>query len=119
LVAFAGNGAINTLLSWLVYLALLRLAFGVPLSYSASFAFGIVLSALLNMRLAFGVRHSVGNVARYALAYAVMYLVGLSLVTLLVRLGIPAPWAPILATPLMVPLSFLVIQRTLAFRGYS
>jgi putative flippase GtrA len=118
LVAFAGNGAINTLLSWLVYVGLLHLALGVQLSYSASFVFGIVLSALLNLRLVFGVRHSAGNAVRYALAYAVIYLVGLSLVTLLVRL-VPAPWAPVLAVPLMVPLSFLVIQRTLAFRGYS
>jgi putative flippase GtrA len=116
LIVFAGSGALNTLLSWLVYVALLRFGLDVPAAFSISFVAGVGLSALLNLKLVFGVRHSVGNASRYALAYVVMYAVGLGLVALLVRLGASPPWAPLLALPVTVPLSFLVIQWTLAHR---
>ena len=115
LITFAGNGAINTLLSWLCYIALLHLGLGVSLSYSVSFLFGVALSALLNLMSVFGARHSFRNVGRYGMAYVFMYLVGLSMVIVLVWLGIPASWAPLLVLPVTVPLSFTVIQRTLAF----
>ena len=118
-IVFAGNGAINTVLSWLAYVGLLHLGVGVSLAYSVSFLFGVVLSALMNLRIAFTARLSFHNVVRYAFAYAIMYLVGVALVTLLARLNIPSVWVPLLVVPAMIPLSFLVIQRLVACRVHS
>lgn len=113
LTLFVATGGINTGSSWLVYVSLLYLGLGVAVSYTVSFVAGLAISALLNLRLVFKAPRSPANLARYACAYILMYLAGLGGTTLLVHLGVPPQWAPLLIVPAMVPLSFLTLRAAL------
>ncbi len=112
-LVFVLTGGAGTLLSWLAYVGLLRLGLGLPAAYTLSFVLGLLFSALVNLRHAFGVRRSAGNLLRYAAAYGLMWLLGLALVATLARAGVPEEWAPVVALPATVPLSFLLLRLLL------
>ncbi len=69
LLAFAGTGVANTLLSWLLYVLLWWLGLGTAVAYTVSFAAGIVLSGALNIRPVFGVRPTASAYLRYGMVY--------------------------------------------------
>lgn len=112
---FIASGAFNTLVTYLVYLALLAV---LPYrwSYTAAYALGIVLAYFLYRHFVFA-REAV----RYgplwvALIYLLQYLLGLALVDVWVRLlHAPAVLAPAFAVLVSLPLTFLLNRRV--FRG--
>jgi putative flippase GtrA len=113
LLAFGAIGALNTLLSWLLYLALLAAGLGLAAAYTLSFVAGIALSGLLTMRPVFGTRSTSGAWRSYVTAYLAAWAAGLALVSLIARLGAPDALAPLLALPLTVPLTYLILRRAL------
>ena len=103
---FVGVGALNTLLTFLLYQALL---FAVPyqVAYTLSFAAGIVFSAVVNARVTFGTTLTARTGLRFAAFYLFNYGLGLALLTVLVEFGGISPViAPVLAIVLLLPVSF-------------
>jgi putative flippase GtrA len=106
-------GAVNTLTSWLCYLLLLPWA-SYRLAYTASFAFGILLSFLLNCWFVFGVPLRWRRLLPYPGVYLAQYGVGLAVVWLAVeKAGLPAWSGPLVALAFTLPLGFLLTRRVL------
>jgi putative flippase GtrA len=106
-VAFLFAGAINTALTYLVYLALLQV---VPyrVAYTASYTLGIFTSYYLNARLVFRQPVRWQRALAYPLTYALPYFPSLALLWLFVeRLGMDRRLAPILIIVLMTPFTFV------------
>jgi putative flippase GtrA len=104
---FVASGVFNTLATYLVYLALLRV---LPYhwSYTLAYAAGIVLAYALYRFFVF--QRSGGRTAPLWVVgiHGVQYLLGLALVSLwCVGLDLPPPWAPAFALAFQVPLTFL------------
>ena len=106
-------GAVNTVASWLVYLALLRLV-TYRIAYPAAFGFGILLSFVLNSWLVFGVPMRWRRLLPYPAVYLAQFAVGYAIVWLVVEeLGWPAWPAPLIALVFTVPLGFVLTRRLL------
>ena len=108
LIAFILVGGTNTLLTYLLYLALLRIA-PYPVAYSASFVSGIFLSYYLNARFVFKAPLQLGKALKYPAVYAIQYVLGLGLLYLLVELfRVNAAIAPLLVVILTIPATFVM-----------
>ena len=106
-------GAVNTLGTWLLYVALLQVV-SYRLAYSLSFAVGILLSFLLNSWFVFGVRLQWGRLLAFPAVYLTQYAVGFAMLWLLVeKAGLPAWAAPLVALAFTLPLGFLLTRRVL------
>lgn len=114
---FLVSGAANTALTYLVYLLLLN---WLPywLSYSISYASGILLAYVLYRFFVF--RRSGGRMGVVLVAgvYALQYLAGLALVHLwVVWLSGPEFLAPAFAIVLLIPLTYLLNRKVFSRRG--
>jgi len=113
---FVVAGAVNTGLSWLAYLALLRVT-GYRVAFTISFVLGILLSYALNARFVFRRPVEWGSFLRFPLVYLVQYLAGLLLVSLLVEwLRIEAWIAPLLVLVVTIPLTYVLTRAVFAAR---
>lgn len=107
-VAFLLSGAINTLLTYGLYLALL-LVVRYPIAYSGSYVAGIFLSYYLNARFVFREPLRLSKALKYPAVYIVQYLVGLGLLYLFVSvLHMSKEIAPLPVVLLTVPFTFLL-----------
>lgn len=114
-VKFLASGAVNTLVTYLVYLALLQVL-SYRWSYTVSYVAGIGLAYLLYRYFVF--KKSAGKLGPVwvTLVYLLQYVIGLALVTLWVQvLEFPALWAPVFAVVVSVPMSYGL--NRLVFRG--
>jgi putative flippase GtrA len=94
-------------------LAGLSLVIDPRLAYTAVFAAGIVLAAVMADRFVYGVRLTRSDLAAYAAVYVGAYLIGLAAVQGLRSLGLPA-WTSAGVVVVTAPLTFaggLVIAR--------
>lgn len=110
---FLIGGALNTALTWSLYLALLH---WLPYlwAYTGSYVAGIVLSLVVNARFVFGTRVTLRTVVLYPGVYLVQYAVGVVVVAAAVRwCGIPEAYAPIAAVVVTVPVTFLLSRCVL------
>lgn len=108
-------GAINTGLTYLLYLMLVKV---MPYiwAYSLTFAAGIVLAYLLNALWVFKSRLQWRSMLSYPLAYVINYTLGVLLLWLLVeQLKLPKEIAPLLIVMLSVPIMYLITKAI--FRG--
>jgi putative flippase GtrA len=113
LVSFVVVGALNTGLTYVLYLLFLLIG---PywLAYTLSYLAGIVFSAFANSTFVFASSLTMGIITRYGLLYSSSYLVGLGLLVLCVRfIGIPEALAPLLVVGVMIPVNFLVSRFAL------
>jgi putative flippase GtrA len=110
---FIAVGAFNTLVTYALYLWLLR-SMSYSLAYSISFAAGIVIALLLHARYVFKVGITPRKLLLYPLTYGVQYVFGLVVVTLAVRLlNIPERYALACSIMLSIPLMFWLTRRVL------
>ncbi len=110
-------GACNTAASWLVYVGLLQLV-SYRVAYTVSFAFGVLLSFLLNSWFVFGVPLRWRRLLPYPGVYLAQYVVGYGVVWLAVeKLGLPAWSGPLVALAFTLPLGFLLTRRVLVGRA--
>ena len=110
---FIAVGAFNTVVTYALYLWLLRLM-NYSLAYSISFAAGIVIALLLHARYVFKVGITPRKLLLYPLAYGVQYLFGLAVVTLAVRvLNISERYALACSILLCIPLMFWLTRHVL------
>lgn len=101
-------GAINTGLTYLLYLMLLQFM-SYPWAYSVTYAAGIVLGYTLNALWVFRTRPDLRTATLYPFAYFLNYLMGIALVFAFVELArIPAAVAPLLALAISVPAMYFL-----------
>jgi putative flippase GtrA len=109
-VRFIVAGAINSGLTYILYLFLLRVL-PYPAAYTLSFAAGIALSLVLQGTWVFRSRITVRKAIQFPLVYVVQYLSGLALLALFVeKLRLPREFAPLLVVACTIPLTFVLTR---------
>jgi len=105
---FLASGAVNTALSYLLYLALLPfLTYAV--SYTVAYVAGIVISYLLNRFFVFREGRGLASAAVFPLVYLVQFLLAQAILWLWVDLaGWDARLAPLAAICLTIPVTFVL-----------
>lgn len=114
-VRFLLAGAINTLLSYLLYLLLLAFLSYLP-AYSIAYCAGVVLSYFFNVHFVFKKRVSLASFLKFPVVYVIQYALGATVLWLLVgKAGISPALAMIGVIVATVPVTFLasrfVLQR--------
>lgn len=110
---FAVAGAVNSGLTYLAYLALLRWV-SYRWAYSLSYVAGILLSFVLNSRFVFRVPLQRSKLLLYPVVYVVQYLLGYGVIYAVVGLaGIDPRFGPLAVLAVTVPVSFLLSRKVL------
>lgn len=110
---FLVSGAINTGVTYGVYLALLHYM-DYRTAYGVAFLSGIVFSYALNVRFVFRVRPSFRSALLFPLVYVIQYLVGLGVLQLAVEsFAVPREYALLASIAVSVPLTFLLTRLLL------
>jgi putative flippase GtrA len=114
-ILFLVVGVSNTLLTYVVYLALLRVAhYG--WAFTGAFVVGLVFTGLLNIRVTFARHPTVAACLAFSAYYCVYYVFALGLLHVFVEwLGVDEHWAPLIMLPVVVPINF-VMSRAIVHR---
>jgi putative flippase GtrA len=113
---FLISGLLNTFATLVLYWLLLYL-FSPHAAYAISFASGVALSYLLNLRFVFRERHSTRKMIIFPAVYLLTYAVGALALQLAIRYwGVAAGLAPLLSIACTVPISFLLLRWLLTDR---
>lgn len=107
LASFLAVGAVNTMLTFLLYEALI-LVMPYWLAYTLCFPAGIAFLLFANAGLVFGRAVTAASTALYVLLYLATYAAGLGVVMVLVEvIRIPPEYAPLGAIAVMTPINFI------------
>ena len=113
---FLCGGAANTLLSWLLYLALVQVL-PYQWAYLGAYVAGIVFAYWVNATFVFRVALSWRGLFAYPAVYVVQYLAAAVLLEVLVRFAGAAPaYAPLAVTAILLPLTYLMNKLVLRDR---
>jgi putative flippase GtrA len=113
---FLVAGAINTAVTYALYVALLR-PLGYAIAYAVAYACGIAISYVLNARFVFHAPLRLADFLRFPIVYVVQYLLSAAGLWLLVEhAGVPAQWALAVVIAITVPVVFAASRRLLAPR---
>ena len=108
ILRFLISGSTNTLVCWIIYLVLNQLL-SYTLAYTGAYLFGTLFTYYLNTRWVFKVPMSWRTFLRYPLVYVAQYLLGVSLVWVIVdRFHCPEAFAPLAVVAMTVPVTFLL-----------
>lgn len=114
---FVVAGAVNSGVTYLAYLALLKW-FSYRWAFSLSYVAGILLSFVLSSRFVFRVPLSWRNLVRYPAVYVLQYLLGYAVIYVAVgRVGLDPRLGPLAVLAVTVPVSFLSSRRLLRGDG--
>lgn len=104
---FLAVGAVNTVLTLLLYEALI-LVMPYWLAYTFCFPAGIAFLLFANTRLVFGRAVTTVSSASFVLFYLASYAAGLGVIVALVEvISIPPQFAPLVAIAIMAPINFI------------
>jgi putative flippase GtrA len=112
MVRFVVQGSLNAVVTFLTYIAVLQW-FNYAISYTVSFAVGILFAYLVNRSFVFRVRGSSRTFFVFSAVYVILYGVGLAITTLLVPI-VGREAAPVGALAFNVPLSFVMTRFVFA-----
>ncbi|MEP7063559.1 MAG: GtrA family protein [Betaproteobacteria bacterium] len=116
---FLAAGALNTALTYAVYLLLLQWV-AYRWAFTLAFALGIAASYALNARYVFRAQATWRSFARFPLIYTLQYILGLVLVASCIdRLGMPTWLAPLVALAVTIPVTYLLSRALFAKRPQS
>jgi putative flippase GtrA len=105
---FLISGTVNTCVSLVLYWALLLVTHYL-LAYTASVAFGIVISYLLNSRFVFRVRASARSALLFPLVYGVQYLIGVLVLWIWTdALSLPPRFGILATIAVTIPVTFVM-----------
>lgn len=106
-------GGINTASTYILYLLLICMI-NYQLAYLIAYILGIAFAYILNLRLVFNAKPSLGKAVRYPLIYLIQYLLGAGLMYLLVSvITLPSTLAPLLVIILLLPISYYMNKKVL------
>ncbi len=118
-VRFLVSGAVNTGATYLLYL-LLQPRLGYGISYTVSYAAGIVLAYYLNCLFVFRTRLSFGKFVSFPLVYLTQYLGSMALLYLLIDIaGTNPKIAPALVIAATMPITFLLSRHILRYKAQA
>lgn len=110
---FGVGGALNTILAYLVYLALARVI-NYQIAFALGYVVGISFSYFFNARVVFRAAVSLKSAAAYPLLYLIQYLASAATLGVLVGwLGVPKTIAPLCVTIAMIPLTYVMSKLVL------
>lgn len=105
-IRFIGVGAVNTMITYLLYLALLPF-FTYTVAYSIVYVFGIGLAYWLNLKYVFAEKGSRKKIILFPLVYLVQYLLGILILYMVIEFfHIPKQIGPILVVLISIPITF-------------
>lgn len=107
MMRFLASGALNTLATYLLYLAALRY-FSPQVAYTLVYAIGIVLAYALNRGFVFGSHTGWKSAVATPLIYLVQYGLSVGAISLWVSMGFWAELAPLPVIALSLPLTYLL-----------
>lgn len=113
IATFVVGGALNTGVTYLIYLVLqswLTYQFAYLLAYAAGIGFSYCFNSLVVFRRPMSWRGMMAFPAVYVVQYAVSALV---LALIVESFAVPAWWAPLLVSALMIPLTFILTRFVL------
>jgi putative flippase GtrA len=109
-VLFLVVGVSNTLLTYVVYLALLQIVH-YAWAFTGAFLLGLLFTGLMNIRVTFGHHHTVAAWIVFSAYYGLYYLFALLLLRVLIDgIGIDAQFAPLVMLPVVVPINFVMTR---------
>lgn len=111
---FLLSGALNTAVTYLIYLALLQL---IPyiFAYTVSYAGGIAMAFFLNRMFVFKTHRGLKSLLLFPLVYLVQYCVGLIVAVVWVEgLELPRSLAPIASIIVTIPITFILSRAVFA-----
>jgi putative flippase GtrA len=115
-VRFLIAGAVNTGLSYAIYLLLLAIA-PYLVAYSLSYLFGIAISYLLMTRFVFRTERRLASALKFPLVYVAQYAVGSAVLVLLVETFAVQAWlAALVAIVVSIPVTFSLSRLVLRGR---
>jgi putative flippase GtrA len=104
-------GVINTAVSYAVYLVLLRVI-DYRVAYTLAYLAGLAIGYWLQARFVFRARVDTRSAVAYVVTYVTMYLASVLMLWVAVDLvGVPKPWAMLVALCVTVPTTFLLLSR--------
>jgi putative flippase GtrA len=113
---FLISGGVNTVLTYLVYVALV-LFLPYPIAYTVTTILGIFVSYVLNARFVFRRKLTLSGALQYPIVYVIQYFLGLFLLYVLVeRARMSKFYAPLLIVGATVPVTYLLSRFVIARR---
>lgn len=110
-------GGTNTVLTYLVYLALLNIV-SYRAAFTISFVLGIVFAFVIYSLFVFRTTLVWQKLLSYPILYAVQYFAGLALLSLLVEyVGVDNRIAPLINVVVLTPLTFILNKWFISKRG--
>lgn len=110
-IRFLASGAVNTALTYALYLLLLQSLDYLP-AYTIAYIAGIVLAYFLSVRYVFRTARNWRTMAAFPLIYAVQYTLGAAVLHLAVAsLGLPREFALLASIAVTVPVTFLLSRQ--------
>lgn len=108
---FLLSGALNTALTYLLYLALLLIA-SPAVAYTIAYLTGIALAYVLNRLFVFRAHSGVRTAVLFPLVYVLQYVVSMVIVTVWVDvLHMDARVAPLIAIGVTLPITYVSSRR--------
>ncbi len=105
---FLVAGGINTLITYLIYLAFLNVA-GYLIAFTISFIMGIGIAFVIYSSFVFRTQFVWKKLFQYPIIYAVQYIGGMILLAILVEdIGIDKRIAPLINVILLIPVTFVL-----------
>lgn len=112
-IRFVGVGGINTIVTYLLYLALLPfLAYEV--AYSIIYIFGIGIAYWLNLKYVFQEKGSRKKMILFPLIYLAQYIFGIFILYVAIDIfNVPKEIGPVIVVLISLPITFLVSKKLL------
>jgi Predicted membrane protein len=115
---FLISGGINTSVTYLVYLSLLKIT-GYKAAFTIAYVLGIALAFAINRLFVFQTHRGWRSVIMFPFVYLIQYLASITIVWLWVeKFGLPMEAAPLTAIVVTIPLTF-VLSRLVFGRSVS
>jgi putative flippase GtrA len=113
ILRFVIAGAINTIVTYAIYLALLSML-GYVVAYSIAYVIGIALAYVLNTWFVFRVPQNIRGMLLFPLVYVVQYLVGIITLQVAVReFDVPQKFALLVSIAVSIPVTYLLSRFVL------
>ncbi|MFI4918592.1 MAG: GtrA family protein [Legionellales bacterium] len=111
-IGFAVTGTLSTLLMFGLYVGLNKIT-SYQYAYLMAYCISVVALYFMNVLFVFNKQVSLRTFLKFPLIYLLQYLLGATVIELLVRQGFSVTYAPLLVVIVLLPLTFLLNRMVL------